>query len=147
MRRIKTLALAACALLASCASPAYAGLSYDINAAVDQTARTAANNAQTTANNAQAGSFYGAAWNNVTASRALGTTYTNTTGKTIQACVTVTSTASGTNMTVTVAGVAIFKQYGQANLAQSVLITVPNGATYAVSATNTPTYSSWFELY
>lgn len=51
-----------------------------------------------------AGIGFGQTWTNVTSSRALSTTYTNSTGKSIQVAWTSTS---GNNPTVTVAGLSL----------------------------------------
>ena len=102
---------------------------------------------------AQAGLGYGQTWQNVTSSRALGTTYTNSSGKPIQ--VNAWTTANGsptgnTDITITVSGTAVAfnsSYHGTAagNWSPFVSAIVPVGATYTVTA---DTYSSftWMEL-
>lgn len=70
----------------------------------------------------------------VTASRALGTTYTNSTGKPILISVTVTGTNDGVITTLTVGGVAAARvsnssQYGQA---KNICYVIPPSSTYSV---------------
>jgi len=77
-------------------------------------------------------------WQNLTGSRSLSTTYTNSTGKPIQVAWTSTS---GNNPTVTVAGTTIIS--GVAYLVSTSFI-VPIGATYSISATGAG--YNWFEL-
>jgi len=78
---------------------------------------------------------YGQTWQNVAGSRALSTTYYNTTGKPI--VVDVTGTAPATN-TVTVNGVAVISSYTHA-------VIVPAGAAYAVTF-GSGAIANWYEL-
>lgn len=93
----------------------------------------------------------GQTWQDVTASRAVSTTYTNSTGRPIM--VSVMSIQSGTTgsdvnrVRLNVSGVGVFDEYkapgSQESRANAIAI-VPNGATYSVSvATN---LSRWMEL-
>ena len=77
-------------------------------------------------------------WQNLTGSRSLSTTYTNSTGKPI--AVIWTSTA-GNNPSITVAGTTIVS--GVAYLVSTFFI-VPIGATYSIAATGAG--YNWFEL-
>lgn len=80
-------------------------------------------------------------WQNVTASRAASTTYTNTTGRPIMVSIS-TNSGSGATSTLTVGGVVVC-QGVNANTTQLTAI-VPAGATY--SHTNTYGFSIWAEL-
>jgi len=93
-------------------------------------------------------------WQDVTSSRALLTTYTNSTGVPIEISVRAISAGSGSfDLTVTVAGTTVghMTTYS-ANAGYGNLITaiVPIGATYSVSASGgtsgTGTLSQWVEL-
>jgi hypothetical protein len=92
---------------------------------------------------------YNQTWQDVTASRASGTTYTNSTGKPIQVNVAGVCTSGSAILYLTVSGVLI--SGGQveslANLTAQVGAIIPPGATYVLSVntgTVTPTY--WSEL-
>lgn len=87
-------------------------------------------------------------WQNMTSTRSLNTTYTNSSGKPI-----FVSAVSNCNN----AGTPTFSFYVNGNIvASSTFPTslgsatmggiVPNGATYQVTATGGPTLSSWWEL-
>lgn len=86
---------------------------------------------------------YGQIWQDVTGSRVLGTTYTNSTGKPI--AVSVNIQHSSTVNTLTIGGVAVAKDSGS-TVGESINLQgiVPNGATYSVSTGNT--YGTWLEL-
>jgi len=92
----------------------------------------------------------GQTWQNMTASRAVNTTYTNSTGRPIFVSVTVTSSSGNTAATINVSGAIIFG--GSSAVSSSFLpiaALVPNGGTYSVSCTvGTPSLpsNSWFEL-
>lgn len=88
----------------------------------------------------------GQTWQNVKASRALGVTYTNSTGKPIQ--VQVTTFASGGDLaTATVGGVEVSKITTPASSATLNSFVVPPGATYKVDQGGTsPTIFTWTEL-
>lgn len=87
----------------------------------------------------------GQTWQDVTGSRALTTTYTNSTGRPIEVSVTVTI-ATSQSVTATVAGVAILTDTASAAEGRSFQFIVPNGATYQVTATGGSTLSKWAEL-
>lgn len=86
----------------------------------------------------------GQTWQNVTASRALGVTYTNSTGKPIILMASVTVNASGIILTISVFGVSAGRSdsaySGGALLAASAVI--PNGATYAYNLSSGSVTSS-----
>lgn len=99
----------------------------------------------------------GQSYTDMSASRAVGTTYTNSTGRPIIVCYS-GYTANGTGaypyIEAVVGGVAQFRttmgDYNGSNYSGifgSIMFIVPNGATYAVTATNqTPTMLKWMEL-
>jgi hypothetical protein len=88
----------------------------------------------------------GQTWQNVTASRAFGTTYTNSTGKPIEVVIAFANPSPGQSGVLTVGGVAI--QFGQINSAYINLASgsaiVPLGATYVFNTTTT--LIQWMEL-
>ena len=86
-------------------------------------------------------------WQNLTASRAINTTYTNSTGYPIMVSV---STTQGTNTTSTTAYVGavvvaywVFNSNYSGSMASNLSFIVPNGATYQVVGGN---ISNWSEL-
>ena len=79
-------------------------------------------------------------WQDVTASRSLSTTYTNSTGYPIQIAF---MTSSGTSCVVTVGGVAITQGGAYSSAYGTMFVIVPNGATYSISAGNK---QQWSEL-
>lgn len=89
-------------------------------------------------------------WQNVTASRALATTYTNSTGKQIQVAVSVVHNASGGASAFlvdgnTIAGFA--NNMTGTNFVSPYIIIIPDGATYRVNQTSgTAAISTWWEL-
>lgn len=88
---------------------------------------------------------YNQTWQNVTTSRALGTTYTNTTGKPIMVKVKSTN-ANSTEVTFTVNGVVLPRWVVNTPAAAYAndCIIVPNGQTYSVAMS--PALTDWFEL-
>ena len=84
-------------------------------------------------------------WQRVTSSRDLGTTYTNTTGRTIVVSVT-TNSKAGVYMDANVSGVVQFAHNSYTNqlLRPSVLLIVPAGNTYRV--TSNSSLHTWAEL-
>lgn len=86
-------------------------------------------------------------WQDVTASRALGTSYTNSTGQPIKVLVSAGSTSSSL-LTPTVGGVVLASGTGVATgFTFSVYFDVPAGATYSVANyAGTPTLVKWTEL-
>ena len=80
---------------------------------------------------------YGQTWQNVTGSRALATTYYNTTGKPITVSASTNTNVSATNyLTLSVGGVTASSFYysvGSAQLSMSVEAVVPSGASYSIT--------------
>lgn len=88
---------------------------------------------------------FGQSWTDVTASRALNTTYTNSTGAPIQIIVRVDQSGTGTN-TLTVGGTVIQSvSTGTTYTWATFSAIVPNGATYIISNTAI-TLTKWTEL-
>ncbi|SKC78237.1 hypothetical protein SAMN05445504_2361 [Burkholderia sp. CF099] len=90
----------------------------------------------------------GQSWQNVSASRAIGTTYTNSTGKAIAVSASMTSTSTQNTATITVGGVTIngSSNYAAGAPASSVFAIVPPGISYQVNQTaGTATLVSWSE--
>lgn len=87
---------------------------------------------------------WGQTWTDVTSSRALGTNYTNNTGRPIQVIVSTVANTSAPATSVTVSGVVIATAQGSESYYQGVPISfiVPNGAVYSVSGS----MSKWVEL-
>ena len=86
------------------------------------------------------------AWTSVTGSRALGTTYTNSTARPISVSVVAISTNANTSITGVVDGNSVI--VGGANGTSSndaVVFVVPPGGTYSVTPLNA-TLSTWWEL-
>ena len=106
-------------------------------------------NATGTANSLNAGIGVNQTWQNVTASRALGTTYTNSTGKPICATVAVSSSTAGvSSLQKIINGVTIASdnEYGpNSGYVTGLDLIIPNGATYSFTASNA-SLSTWFEL-
>lgn len=91
---------------------------------------------------------YGQTWQNLTASRATGTTYYNTTGKPIFIAGTLTSTVAGA-MSRVVTGAADYTNSYNANASQGLGFfgLIPANGSYLVTANvGTPTITGWFEL-
>lgn len=89
---------------------------------------------------------YGQTWQTVTGSRALATTYYNTTGKPIVVAVLSGGLTAGNNITGVVSGINV--AYAQINTAGTSQVTinfiVPVGATYSVTAS--AAFAAWYEL-
>jgi hypothetical protein len=79
-------------------------------------------------------------WQDVTASRSLSTTYTNSTGYPIMVAF---ITSSATSAVITVGGVAITQGGAYSSAYGTMFVIVPNGATYSISAGNK---QQWSEL-
>jgi hypothetical protein len=89
-------------------------------------------------------------WQNVTGSRAAGTTYTNSTGRPIEVNISGRSFNLTCVLTLIVSGVSVHESYfffntGSQTNPATLTATVPNGATYSVSSSG---YSIqiWAEL-
>jgi hypothetical protein len=90
----------------------------------------------------------GQTWQDVFASRAIGTTYTNSTGKPITVAITATCSAGLTVQGLTIDGVIVYAaSVNVVGAASGFALNVPNGATY-VTVTNggTLTLVTWHEL-
>ena len=90
----------------------------------------------------------GQAWSNVMGSRALGTTYTNSTGRPILVNVTMLPTTNGQSPFLTINGTLNLVGTGQQTSGQgmSVFGLVPNGATYLAGPSAAATLTAWSEL-
>ena len=87
----------------------------------------------------------GQTWQNLTASRSLATTYTNSTGKPIMVSVTWEQSNQG-EMTLTVGGIAVDRgRQNQVGGGAAVQAIVPTGATYSVTS-SANTIVNWLEL-
>lgn len=98
---------------------------------------------------AQATLGHGQTYNDVTASRAFGTTYYNTSGKPILVVTNYTYAATADQLTFTVNGVAVQKVSGNSTyVAQpQFAVVVPPGASYSISrGTANGAMTNWFEL-
>lgn len=86
-------------------------------------------------------------WQDMTASRALSTDYTNSTGAPIMLSVCYSLTTSGA-IAILINGVEMAYAQGEnvASIKRTLCIVVPNGAVYRVNPTNSPTISYWREL-
>ncbi|QQE95069.1 phage tail protein [Providencia rettgeri] len=101
---------------------------------------------------AGSGLGYGQTWQNVKASRAVGTVYTNSTGKPIVILVTASTSANdrmnGVNIHVNGVVIATSMTYGNGAKAP-VSAVIPHGSTYKIdypSGTVSPFIHQWFEL-
>ena len=101
-----------------------------------------------TANSLNAGLGVNQTWQNMTGSRALGTTYTNSTGKPIQVVISGTGLSVGCIYTFSVAGTVIGTTGGTGTVNEyaTASFIVPAGATYAATNSSGTTLSTWYEL-
>ena len=84
-------------------------------------------------------------WSNVTSSRALSTTYTNTTGKPIQLYIVCTG-GNSNGAAVTIGGVSPAQLYTNvAGGRVAFFVIIPNGVTYSLGDASS-TIHSWWEL-
>jgi len=90
---------------------------------------------------------YGQSYSDVTTSRSIGTTYTNTTGRPIQVNIFVVPLGGNAVVTLYINGVGInrFQQTTSIGLAATVMGIVPAGGTYLVTTSNFSLYF-WTEL-
>ena len=93
----------------------------------------------------------GQTWQYVTASRVLGTTYTNTSGKPIQISVTLYATANNSSPVVNLLIGGVVSQIGGSYGAHTycyMSMIIPSGVTYSVTSTGTGGYTltKWYEL-
>ena len=126
----------------------------DITEATAGTWATAPSTIQGAGGNAVAGwnsLGYGQTWQDVTGSRALSTTYYNTTGKPIAVMIGLTgSIGSGTGIVITVSGVALPLAFN-APVASTTsypcaFAVVPPGASYSAANSSSGTLNKWSEL-
>ena len=89
----------------------------------------------------------GQTWQDVTGSRAITTTYTNSTGRPIEVSILVSLGNTGTLTNLTIGGVVACSTTapGGGTYLYNLIGIVPNGATYSVSG-GSPTLSRWSEL-
>lgn len=87
-------------------------------------------------------------WQNVTGSRALNTTYTNTSGHDLELNVIAYMASVPSALSATINGVTVFGTFvAAANNYSTLNSTVPAGATYLVQGNvATPSYIEWKEL-
>lgn len=89
----------------------------------------------------------GQTWQDVKTSRAIGGTYTNSTGRPIQVMASAQGPTGGGFLTLTVSGVVVDQEQYYANTASaSVRGTIPAGGTYGVASTGGGTLLIWSEL-
>ena len=89
-------------------------------------------------------------WQDLTGSRALGTTYTNSTGRSIQVSISATCGVSGSiDLQLTIGGVLVGRQYqvppGGFTAVGTCSGIVPSGTTYSVTAAGAASFT-WQEL-
>lgn len=127
-------------------SPSFTGTPSVPTAAPGTNTTQAASTAFVLAN--PSGLGIGQTWQDVTASRALATSYTNSTGKPIQVSIGATNSSAGTTLNLTIAGVIVKgSSTGSTNYQSAVSAVVPNGATYSASYSGgTPASLLWSEL-
>ena len=88
----------------------------------------------------------GQTWQNVAGSRALGTTYTNSTGRPILVNIVASRSNTTGTLGITVAGVSTGNLTIAQNVQGFVSAVVPNGATYLISGSTLTTINAWVEL-
>jgi hypothetical protein len=88
-----------------------------------------------------------AVYNNVTTSRSLGTTFTNSTGKPILVIATVGFTVAGSTVSAVVNGILVSQYEMGVNFEVAMTFVVPPGETYAVEVTSSGILALWFELF
>lgn len=88
----------------------------------------------------------GQTWQNVTASRALGVTYTNTTGKPIMVAIGAVSSTNGYVEFVVGGFVSRFGGTVAAPVSNYASFVVPNGNTYSLYVSSGGFLASWLEL-
>jgi len=86
-------------------------------------------------------------WQNVLSSRAVSTTYTNSTGKTIAINVVMDNVNAGNTLNLTIGGVTISGAYAQISNGVSTLSSIiPSGASYSVTSPGGGNLIQWVEL-
>ena len=105
-------------------------------------------NATGTANSLNAGIGVNQTWQNVTASRAAGTTYTNSKGKPILVDISLSGITAGTS-TLKVDTITVGYMTGNSTggaVASTISTVVPNGSSYVLTNTGTNSIVAWSEL-
>ena len=92
----------------------------------------------------QSGLGIGQTWQNVLGSRALGTTYTNSSGNPIEVSVSTVASSDTNSLEVTVGGVSILNDRSASGTSGHATFIVPAGATYSVASDKT--LNRWAEL-
>jgi hypothetical protein len=88
----------------------------------------------------------GQTWQDVAASRAISTTYTNTTGRPIQVALGIFNTAEA-NLNFFINAVRIVTTFIAAGQTSAMTIIIPAGSTYSITvSTGSPTINTWQEL-
>jgi hypothetical protein len=88
-------------------------------------------------------------WQDVTGSRAMGTTYTNSTGKPIQICINmaISLTSQSGTATLTISSTVISIYTSQYSNKQATNHIIPNGGTYSIAQSGgSMTIERWMEL-
>lgn len=87
-------------------------------------------------------------WQDLSASRALGTTYTNTTGRPIFIMIQLQQATAGIGFAITIGGITYnaFQQNVNTNFTVSATLVVPNTVSYSVQAQSGESVGNWFEL-
>lgn len=88
----------------------------------------------------------GQTWQDVIGSRVAGTTYTNTTGRTITLAITAANTTTQNYLTVSGVSVIGFTPIESGSITSGVICPVPNGGTYSVPSGTGLILISWKEL-
>ena len=88
----------------------------------------------------------GQTWQDVKASRAINTTYTNTSGRPIQVSIALAFGALPNTRTLSVGGVVVATEYKATNQDSPIQAIVPPGATYRIDAVAGTAIQSWVEL-
>lgn len=90
---------------------------------------------------------FGQAYQNVTGSRAAATTYTNSTGRSIQVIVVISANpGAGPALAINGVSVSSFSNPAASALTGNLVAIVPPGATYSISLGSGGTITSWYEL-
>jgi hypothetical protein len=100
-----------------------------------------------TANSLNAGIGVNQTWQNVFASRAVGTTYTNSTGKSIGVAISYTCNLASTVQGLTINGLSVYASGSEIGNGSGFFLIVPDGNTYAfLTNGGTITIVTWNEL-
>lgn len=88
----------------------------------------------------------GQAWTDVLASRAVATTYTNSTGRPIVVSIAFFASGASSTLILTVDSLGVSSASIPSTSATTVTAVVPNGGTYSVAVSGASSISGWFEL-